>query len=86
MSQENVEIVRDLLEAFARRDHERAFRVYDPEIEWDASQQEWLIVDTKRVYRGHDGVREYWRRWLSAWEDLEFEIEDILDGGETWSL
>ena len=81
MSQENVEIVRDLLAAFARRDHERAFDFYDPEIEWDASKQD-MIVDAVRVYRGHDGVREYWRQWLSAWKDLDFEVEDVLDGGE----
>ena len=37
MSQENVELVRDLLEAFQRRDHERAFDFYDPDIEWDAT-------------------------------------------------
>ena len=32
MSQENVELVRALLEAFALRDHERAFDFYDPDI------------------------------------------------------
>jgi ketosteroid isomerase-like protein len=37
MSQENVELVRDLLEAFQQRDHERAFGFYDPDIEWDAT-------------------------------------------------
>ena len=37
MSQENVELVRELLEAFRRRDHERAFDFYDPDIEWDAT-------------------------------------------------
>jgi ketosteroid isomerase-like protein len=81
MSEENVEIVRGLLEAFASRDHERAFDVYDSDIEWDASRQ-GLIFDTTTIYRGHDGVREYWRLWLSAWTDIEFEVEDILDGGE----
>jgi ketosteroid isomerase-like protein len=83
MSEENVEIVRDLLDTFARRDHERAFDFYDPNIEWDASRiREWGDVDTAGVYHGHDGVRAYWRRWLTAWKDLEFEIEGILDGGD----
>ena len=54
MSRENVTLVRDLLEAFRRRDHERAFRY----------------------------VRTYWRRWLSAWKDLRFEVEDVRDGGD----
>lgn len=81
MSEENVKIVRDLLEAFARRDHERAFDFYDPDIEWDASQQD-VVLDARSVYRGHEGVRAYWRRWLSAWTDLQFEIEDVVDRGD----
>ena len=81
MSEQNVQIVRDLLEGFARREHERAFEVYDPDIEWDASQQ-GMIVDALRVYRGHDGVRAYWREWLSAWKDIEFEVEDVRDAGD----
>jgi hypothetical protein len=38
MSEENVEIVRTLLEGFAHRQHERALDLCDPEIEWDASR------------------------------------------------
>src|SRR5687768_14737800 len=81
MSQKNVEAVRELLEAFARRDHERPFKFYDADIEWDASKQ-GLIMDTTSVFRGHDGVREYWRAWLSAWKDIDFEVEGIRDGGD----
>jgi ketosteroid isomerase-like protein len=82
MSQENVEIVRALAESFLRRDHERAFAFYDPEIEWDASRCAEVIPDLAEVYRGHDGVRAYWRRFLSAWSDLEFEVEGVRDAGD----
>ena len=34
------------------------------------------------VYRGHEGVRTYWRRWLEPWKDLEFEVEHVLDAGD----
>ena len=78
MSQENVEIVRGLLEAFRRRDHERAFDFYDPDIVWeDLSGQ-----DTGGVFHGYEGVRTYWRHWLSAWRDLQFEIQDLRDEGD----
>jgi ketosteroid isomerase-like protein len=82
MSQENVEIVRTLAEGFQRRQHERAFEFYDPEIEWDASNVGQLIPDLAGVYRGHEGVRTYWRRWLSAWSDLHFDIQDVVDAGD----
>ena len=82
MSQENVEIVRKLLTDFRHRDHERAFEYYDPEIEWDATSVAEMVPDLAAIYRGHDGVRAYWRRWLSAWKDLEFELEDVRDGGD----
>jgi ketosteroid isomerase-like protein len=83
MSQENVELVRRLLEMFGNREHEAVFAFYDPDIEWDASRLRTSGVDDLvGVYHGHDGVRTYWRRWLSAWSDLEFELEDVLDAGD----
>ena len=53
-----------------------------PDIEWDASHMEAEIPDLAGVYRGHDGVRSYWRRWLSAWSDIRFEVQDVRDGGD----
>ena len=82
MSQENVEIVRKLAEGFQHRLHERAFEFYDPEIEWDASAIAETYPDLAGVYRGHEGVRAYWRNWLSAWSDLDFEIQDVVDAGD----
>jgi ketosteroid isomerase-like protein len=82
MSQENVEIVRTLAEGFQRRQHEQAFELYDPEIEWDSSRMAERQPDNAGVYRGHDGVRAFWRDWLSAWSDLHFEIQDLLDAGD----
>ena len=70
------------LEMFANREHEADFALYDSDIEWDASRLSEVIPDVAGVYRGHDGVRTYWQRWLSAWTDLDFEVEDVLDGGD----
>jgi ketosteroid isomerase-like protein len=82
VSEENVEIVRGLLDAFARRDHEGAFRFYDSEIVWDASEIAEPIPDFAGVYHGYEGVRTYWRRWLSAWRDIDFDLDDVLDAGD----
>ena len=83
MSERNVELVRRLLGMFARREHEAVFAFYDPDIEWDATYIGNLgFDDLAGVYRGHEGVRTYWRRWLQAWKDLDFEVEDVLDAGD----
>ena len=89
MSQENVEIVRGVMEAYrnpelmallASGDLDLGW--VDPEIEWDASRLDEMIPDLAEVYWGHEGVRTYWRRWFEAWRDLEFEIQDVRDAGD----
>jgi ketosteroid isomerase-like protein len=82
MSRENVEVVRQLYEAFLRRDNERPFELLDPDIEWDASRMPVQAPGSTGVYRGHQGVRAFWREWLSPWRDLKFEIQDVLDAGD----
>src|SRR2546423_6808141 len=59
------------------------FTFIDPAIEWDASQgARDLVPDLADVYWGHEGVRTYWRRWLQAWRDLEFDVRDYMDAGD----
>ena len=89
MSQENVEVVRAATEAVKSPEGiERLGRgeldlsLVDPEIEWDATGSRELVPDLAEVYRGHEGVRNYWRRWFEAWRYLEFDIQDILDAGD----
>jgi ketosteroid isomerase-like protein len=79
-----VEIVRTLFATIARRDHQAAFDYDDAELEWDASRaSEAGDLDTAGVYHGHDGVRAYWRRWLSAWEDIQATAAELVDAGPT---
>jgi ketosteroid isomerase-like protein len=84
MSQENAELVRRLLEMFKARDHEAVFAFYASDIEWDARSLPAFGMpdELQDMYRGHDGVRTYWRRWLQAWTGLEFDVQDVLDAGD----
>ena len=69
MPPDNVELVRRLCATFHdRAAMDAAFAFYAEDIEWDAS-----IVPDAGVYRGHDGVRAFWRAYLSAWELIDFE-------------
>jgi ketosteroid isomerase-like protein len=84
MSQENVESVRGAFEAFLRRDLGSSADILHPDIVWDASDSS--IFDISRVYHGLDGVGEFWREWLSAWETVEFEYELIEAGDRVVAL
>ena len=76
MSQENVELVRRMYEAFHRGDFDGALANFDPEVEVDASMR----VD-EGVGHGRDAVSAMVARWLGAWDEWREEIEDIRDLG-----
>jgi len=79
MSQENVELLRVAHEAFLAGKSEFGAELLDPEVEWDASDSP--ILDNSGVYRGIEGVRQYWREWLAAWETVQFDYE-LIDAGD----
>ena len=88
MSEENVEIWRANLErqlaalsagASPEATISEMAEIWDPKIELDASDA--AVLDLKRVYRGADQVRQFWREWFSAWETIEYEYE-LIDAGE----
>lgn len=82
MSEQNVELVRSLYEAFARRDNVSPFAAYDRDIEWEGSNwPELADLGFDHVYRGHEGVRKFWRHWLDAWVSIDFRLE-LRDAGD----
>jgi ketosteroid isomerase-like protein len=79
MSRENVELWREALETFRGGGRANPAELYDPEIEWDASEVDG--PDIGGVYKGIEAVTEWWRQWLAAWETVEFEYE-LIDAGD----
>lgn len=82
MSQENVEIVRRVYDAAARRDAATVLAFYDPEVEWDFSQHAYAALMGRGVYRGHEGLQRWWREWHEAWEESQDNCDELLDAGE----
>jgi ketosteroid isomerase-like protein len=83
MSAENVEVIRRMYAWFAAGEGERAFEVYDPEVEWDATRAPWLLeLGFKPINRGHQAVRDALRAWLEAWETIEYEPDELIDAGD----
>lgn len=80
MSQETVDIVRRLYDAAARRDSEAILALYDPEVEWDVSRTHAAVMEG--LYRGHDGLRAWAREWYDAWENLEYDVAELIDAGD----
>jgi ketosteroid isomerase-like protein len=79
MSRENVAIVRGLWEADRRRDWEAVYAAYAEDADWEDHSGLW---GDWGVARGPDGIRQAWRRWHEAFENVEFEFGDVADGGD----
>ena len=75
-------MVRRLYEAAARRDDVIPFEVYAEDIVFDISNSRRVLLAMKPVYHGHDGVRQYWRETTSAFGEIDFEVEELIDAGE----
>ena len=56
MSRENIELVREFLDAVTRRDLSRLIALSDPEVEWRSF---FAIGEEGGVYRGHDAMPQY---------------------------
>jgi uncharacterized protein len=79
MSQENVEIVRRAFDAFSQADLDGVLRDLAPDFEFQPSGR---FMDTQRVYRGRQGMIEFWATFRDAWEEMRITIERIEDLGD----
>jgi ketosteroid isomerase-like protein len=77
MSQQNVEIVRRLHDAYARGDLEAVLAALDPEIEVHDHD-----LPDSASYRGLEGVRQWQADWGSSWEDWGWDAEEFIEAGE----
>jgi ketosteroid isomerase-like protein len=81
MSQENVETIRRMYDAWMARDDEAVFSTFDPGIRLNPDPEaSWVGMD--ETYLGHDGVRRYMNAVYEAFEDYRPEVEQIIDAGE----
>jgi ketosteroid isomerase-like protein len=77
MSQENVELVRRMIEAAQRGDWQAALSGYDPGVVLDQTR-----MPDGGIYHGHDGVREFYRRWFGSWDEFHIEHKRLVDAGD----
>ena len=82
VSQQNVEIVRRVIQAFNEGavDAVVALGHLSPGVTFDASQS----VPGWGVYQGIDATRRFWNDWFAAFpfEEWRIEIEEAIDAGD----
>jgi ketosteroid isomerase-like protein len=78
MSRENVELVQGVYDAASRRDSAAVLALYDEEVELDNTR---LHIVSGGVYRGHEGLRAFFRQWNEAWESVDYQLDDLIDAG-----
>ena len=80
MSQENVEVVRHLVEAFNRRDLAAMIQTFDPRIEWEPAGP---AAVERHVYRGRDEVSSGFAATWETWELFQVEERELRDLGDS---
>jgi ketosteroid isomerase-like protein len=77
MSQENVELTYRAYDAFNRRDLGAFLTLMDDDVETVSR-----LVAMEGAYRGHDGVRRWWRSLFDAFPDWTNEVVEMRDLGD----
>jgi ketosteroid isomerase-like protein len=80
MSQENVEAVQSWVAAINRRDLPALLELADPAIEYTSYLAG--LLGAEGAYRGHEGLRRYFRELSEAWEWFQVDVDDYRDLGD----
>jgi ketosteroid isomerase-like protein len=78
MSQENVEIVKRLLDAFNERDLDGFAELTTPDFEWSPS----MVAVEGEVFRGREGIETYFGRMIEAWDEFRAVNGELRDLGD----
>jgi uncharacterized protein len=81
MGEQQVQLVREMCEAFARADWEAATSPLDADIEWDTTTMTGHWPEAAVVH-GRDAVLSFFRNFLGTWESYAAEFEEYIDAGD----
>jgi ketosteroid isomerase-like protein len=79
MSQENLEVVRRLLQAFADGGLDAMAEFWDPDIDWRAAEG---AIDDVGEMHGPVAVRRYIQDWIDTFDDFSVVVEELRDVGD----
>jgi ketosteroid isomerase-like protein len=76
----DMDVVRAVFAAFAERDVERVLAHSSPDVEFSAVTGEH--AGRTDPYRGHDGIRQYFRDLAEVWDELRIVPRDFRQSGD----
>jgi ketosteroid isomerase-like protein len=76
----DIEVVKATFAAFAARDIEAVLALASPDIEFTAVTGEH--AGRTEPYRGHEGMRQYFRDVAAVWEELHLTPREFRASGE----
>ena len=79
MSQENVELARELTTVLNEEGVEAVLPYIHPDFEFSTPPQISLEPET---YRGHDGLRRYFDQWSDAADQVRVVTDELFDAGD----
>jgi ketosteroid isomerase-like protein len=79
MSEENIAVVRQALDALNRRDEDAFLERVDPDVITDWSR---AIGPERGIFRGCDEVIEFLRSWWAAFEESALIEDEVIDAGD----
>jgi ketosteroid isomerase-like protein len=80
MSRENVEVVRDVILAFNRRDFEAMQALNHPDVQVDWSASRGLEAG---VYRGWEEVARFYQTFFETFQEVEIEPDRFIESGDS---
>ena len=78
MSQENVEVVRQVLAAFSSYDFDRALEHMHPDVVLEMADDDPLYAE----YFGREGVKDFWESLFRFWDGWKVETERFEASGD----
>jgi ketosteroid isomerase-like protein len=76
---DNADVALRAAELFGLRDTDGLCRLMDPNIEWVTLMGSQVEA---AIYKGHAGVREYFAVAADAWDSLQLEPDELVEGGD----
>jgi ketosteroid isomerase-like protein len=77
VSQEHLDLLLELYDAFNRRDLDAFLALVDDEVEIESR-----LVAMEGGYHGHEGLRRWWDNFLGAFPDYRLDVVELRDLGD----